>query len=437
MERSIGGTIIRGLLLGVLALALMSGSCLAGIFIAQGVDLPFLDGDENEPVSVIAAAQVEATAPLSPTARPTPLPTPTPAPHRIEVDRPRDADAEEQLIAGIYERVAPTVVHIRVVQLVTGGETSDLMLPQIPGWPNTPQEFYRRGAGSGFVWDAEGHIVTNYHVVEAAEKVEVTFFDGSTYPAEVVGGDPDSDLAVVKVDAPDKLHPVAVGDSDAVFVGQRAVAIGNPFGQEWTLTTGIVSALGRTLPSGTSQFSIPEMIQTDAAINPGNSGGPLLDRDGQVIGVNTLIMSNYQGSSGVGFAIPVNVVKQVVPALIERGYYAYAWLGVVGRDMDRETAGAMDLPPEQRGALVIEVAEGGPAETAGLRGSAKTVTIDGAEYRLGGDVIVAIGDQPVRDMDDLIVYLVKETQPDQTIILTLLREGEERQIEVTLGERPR
>jgi len=233
------------------------------------------------------------------------------------------------------------------------------------------------------------------------------------------------------------LHPVALGDSDAAFVGQRAIAIGNPFGQEWTLTTGVVSALGRTLPSGTSRFSIPEMIQTDAAINPGNSGGPLLDGEGRVIGVNVMIMSRWQSSAGVGFAIPVNVVRQVVPVLIEEGHYTYAWLGMVGRDLDRDTALAMDLSPDQRGALVIEVAEGGPAEDAGLQGSNETVTIDGADVQIGGDVIIAVDDQPVHTMDDLIVYLVKETRPGQEVALTVLREGQERQIEVTLGERPR
>jgi S1-C subfamily serine protease len=179
------------------------------------------------------------------------------------------------------------------------------------------------------------------------------------------------------------------------------------------------------------------MIQTDAAINPGNSGGPLLNGEGRVIGVNVMIMSQWQSSAGVGFAIPVNVVKQVVPVLIEEGYYTYAWLGIQGRDLDRETALAMDLSPEQRGALVIEVTEDGPAEDAGLEGSSETTTIDGADARIGGDVIVAVDDQPVRGMDDLIVYPVKETRPGQEITLTVLRGGRERQIEVTLGERPR
>jgi S1-C subfamily serine protease len=280
--------------------------------------------------------------------------------------------------------------------------------------------------------------VTNYHVVENAERVELVFFDGVTIPADVVGTDPDSDLAVLLVDREAaRLQPVQPGDSDAVFIGQRAIALGNPFGQEWTLTTGVVSALGRTMPSGTSQFSIPEMIQTDAAINPGNSGGPLLDREGQVIGVNTMIISGFGASAGVGFAIPVNVVKQVVPVLIEEGAYDYAWLGITGRDLDRETALAMDLSADQRGALVTEVTEGGPAEAAGLLGADETVTLDGAQFQIGGDVIIAIESQPVRSIDELIVYLVKQTRPGDRVTLTVLRDGEEREIEVTLGERPR
>jgi S1-C subfamily serine protease len=301
-----------------------------------------------------------------------------------------------------------------------------------------PDEFYQRGEGSGFVWDKEGHIITNYHVVEDAASVEVTFIDGTSFPAEVVGTDPDSDLAVIFVDSPEEwLHPITLGDSEAAFVGQRVVAIGNPFGQEWTLTTGIVSALGRTMPSGTSQFSIPEMIQTDTAINPGNSGGPLLDRNGQVLGVNTLILSLTQASSGVGFSIPVNVVKQVVPSLISEGYHAYAWLGIVGRDMDRDTSIAMNLSPDQRGALVLEVTESSPADTAGLLASFETVEMFGALLSIGGDVIVAANNQPLRSMDDLIVFLVEQTVPDQEITLTVLRDGEEISLDVTLGERPR
>ena len=420
--QSAGRRIVLGVVLTVLVLMLMTASCLGGIFLAPRLagELPYLAEPEGgEATAVVVAPADEA-------GEPTPIP-----PELLG-----DADSEEQLVASVYQRVAPAVVHIRVVQRVAGGETH----PPVPGFPDLgdPEDFYLEGAGSGFVWDREGHIVTNYHVVQAAEKVEVRFQDGTAVLAEVIGTDPDSDLAVLEVDLPgDRLTTVSPGDSDAVFVGQRAIAIGNPFGQEWTLTTGVVSAVGRTQPSGTSQFSIPEMIQTDAAINPGNSGGPLLDRAGNVIGVNTLIMSRERSSAGVGFAIPVNVVKQVVPALIEQGYYAYAWLGIVGQDLVRDTALAMDLPAEQRGALVLEVVEGSPADDAGLEGSTESVTIDGNDVFVGGDVITAIEGEPLRGMDDLIVYLVKETQPGDEVTMTVLRDGGEQSIEVTLGERPR
>jgi 2-alkenal reductase len=411
------------IVMGLIIMVLMLASCIVGAFVA-----PRLAG--------LAPKAMENRPPVLPTGQAPGvlLPTPTPIPQAIL----ENADAEEKLIAAVYERVAPSVVHIRVVQHVSGLVPPEI---QIPGWPDLqlpPDEFYRRGEGSGFVWDTRGHIVTNYHVIENAEKVEVIFFDGVTVPATIVGSDPDSDLAVLQVDRPaESLRPVELGDSDTVFIGQRAIAIGNPFGQEWTLTAGVISALGRTLPSGTSQFSIPEMIQTDAAINPGNSGGPLLDSAGRVIGVNTMIISNAQVSSGVGFAIPVNIVRQVVPVLIEKGHYAYAWLGISGRDLDRETAEAMGLPPGQRGALVIEVTQNSPAAKAGLRGSSKTIKMDGADVKIGGDVIVAIDDQQIRSMDDLIVYLVKKTRPGQKVTLTILRDGQERHIEVILGERPR
>ncbi len=408
------------IVIGLIIMVLMLASCIVGAFIA-----PRLAGLAPKAMGNRPPALPTGQSPV------VPMPTPTPIPRAIL----ENADAEEKLIAAIYERVAPSVVHIRVVQHVSGLVPPEL---QIPGFQLPPDEFYRRGEGSGFVWDTRGHIVTNYHVIENSEKVEVIFFDGVTVPATIVGSDPDSDLAVLRVDRPaESLRPVELGDSDTVFIGQRAIAIGNPFGQEWTLTVGVISALGRTLPSGTSQFSIPEMIQTDAAINPGNSGGPLLDSAGRVIGVNTMIISNFQVSSGIGFAIPVNIVRQVVPVLIEKGHYAYAWLGIRGRDLDRETAEAMGLPPEQRGALVIEVTSGSPAAQAGLRGSSKTIKLDGSEVKIGGDVIVAIDDQPVRSMDDLIVYLVKKAHPGQKVTLTILRDGQERHVGVTLGERPR
>ena len=415
---------LRLFIVMVVGLLLLIVGCAVGILITPQLSnlVPLTTPDE--------VVQTESP-PL-----PSPMSSPT-FPTQIPQDMLLDADAEELLIAGIYQRVAPSVVHVRVVQQVSEMDDSLFDIPGMPDFDH-PDEFYQRGEGSGFVWDKEGHIVTNYHVVEDAASVEVTFIDGTSFPAEVVGTDPDSDLAVIFVDSPEEwLHPITLGDSEAAFVGQRVVAIGNPFGQEWTLTTGIVSALGRTMPSGTSQFSIPEMIQTDTAINPGNSGGPLLDRNGQVLGVNTLILSLTQASSGVGFSIPVNVVKQVVPSLISEGYHAYAWLGIVGRDMDRDTSIAMNLSPDQRGALVLEVTESSPADTAGLLASFETVEMFGALLDIGGDVIVAANNQPLRSMDDLIVFLVEQTVPDQEITLTVLRDGEEISLDVTLGERPR
>lgn len=351
-----------------------------------------------------------------------------PTPFNIELDNSSqvvDPDAEEALLQRIYSQVAPSVVHIRV--------TTDFDHQ----FPEVPDEFYQQGEGSGFVLDTAGHIVTNFHVVREAEIVEVTFFDGLTARAEVIGSDPDSDLAVVYVSIDQSvLHPVVLGDSDRVFVGQRAVALGNPFGQTWTLTAGIVSAVGRTMRSGTSQFSIPEMIQTDAAVNPGNSGGPLLDSQGRVIGVNTMILSQSRSSSGVGFAVPVNIVRQVIPMLIENGSYVYPWLGISGTNLSLDLIEAMGFDVRQRGALVIEVVDQSPAAEADLHGSEESIEITGQELRVGGDLIVAINDHPVTSMDDLIVYLVKNTRSGDEIILTVLRGGEEIMLHVILSPRP-
>lgn len=350
-----------------------------------------------------------------------------------------EADAEEQLLVNVYKRLNPSVVNIRVVKLL---ENEGLQLPDIPGFPEIPQspdEFYQRGSGSGFVIDKSGHIVTNNHVVESAEEVQVTFHDGTTLRAEVIGTDPDSDLAVVLVDAPqDMLLPVELGDSDQLEVGQRAIALGNPYGLRGTLTTGIISALGRSLPIGRAsqvigaRFSIPELIQTDAAINPGNSGGPLLNSQGRVIGVNTA----YDPSvSGVGFAVPINTVKRVVPTLIREGRYDYPWLGISGTDVSLEIAEEMDLPV-QRGAIVLEVTPDSPADEAGLRGSSRTVTSLGSELRVGGDVIVRIDDQPVLEFEDILVYILRNTEVGQEIELTIIRNGREQTVKATLGARP-
>jgi 2-alkenal reductase len=336
------------------------------------------------------------------------LPTPTPLP-----DEPLAvAYAEEQLLIELYERVSPSVVHIAVM---TDG----------PG---------EGGTGSGFVLDTEGHVVTNNHVVEDAERIIVRFADDTSAEAEVIGTDPDSDLAVIQVDVSSNLlRPVELGDSDALRVGQRAIAIGNPFGFEQTMTSGIVSALGRVVRQE-SGFSLPRLIQTDAAINPGNSGGPLLDSRGRVIGVNTLIFSRSGSNSGVGFAVPVNTVRRVVPSLIATGRYADPWVGITGMSVTPLLAEALDLPVEQ-GVLVQVVVDDGPADKAGLQDSDREVEFEGVLLDTGGDIIVAIDDAVVQDMDDLIVYLA-DTQVGQTVTLTVLRDGAEQKVEVMLEERP-
>jgi serine protease Do len=342
----------------------------------------------------------------------------------------------------IYQDVSPSAVYIEVLQ-----QQSVALGQMFPffGEPNSqqlPEEQYQRGSGSGFVWDKEGHIVTNNHVVDGADKIRVTFSDGTIVEGTVVGTDPDSDLAVIKVDLPaDQLFPVELADSTQVRIGQLAVAIGNPFGLENTMTVGIVSALGRSLPvesdvSMGPSYTIPDVIQTDAPINPGNSGGVLVDDQGKVIGVTAAIVSPVGASAGVGFAIPSVIVQKAVPMLIEKGRYAHPWLGISGTTMNPDLAQAMELDSDQHGSLVIEVVPGGPADEANLRGSDRTITVDGEELRIGGDVIVAIDGQPVEDFDDLTIYLVRSTEVGQEITLTVLRDGRERQVKVTLGERP-
>jgi 2-alkenal reductase len=361
--------------------------------------------------------------------QPTPLPT-----EIIE-----EADAEERLLVNLYKRINPAVVHIRVT---TRLDTEGLELPSIPGMPDVPEdEFYQQGTGSGFLIDREGHIVTNNHVVADSEEVLVTFHDGTAVRAQIVGTDPDSDLAVIQVDLPGQVQnisPVELGDSDTVEIGQRAIALGNPFGLRGTLTTGIVSALGRSLPLGRAsvvigaRFSIPELIQTDAAINPGNSGGPLIDSQGRVIGVNTAYDPNVYG---VGFAVPVNTVARVVPKLIEEGRYVYPWLGISGTDLSLEMVEEMDLPVE-RGAIVLEVTPDSPADEAGLRGSSGTADRLGRELQIGGDVIIAIDDEKVELFEDLLVYILRYTEVGQRVRLTIIRDGQEQVITATLAERP-
>ena len=350
-------------------------------------------------------------------------------------------DVLQNRLTQIYDQVSPSVVNIQM-SMQSSGQSGQM--PSFPGMPSIPggEIPQQQGLASGFVWDTAGHIVTNNHVVEDAAELTVTFYDGTTVPATVVGTDVNSDLAVIKVDVPaDQLHPVQVTDSTGIKVGQLAVAIGNPFGLEGTMTVGFISALERSLdvdPYVTtgSSYTIPDIIQTDAPINPGNSGGVLVNDQGQLIGVPTAIESASGSNSGIGFAVPSAIVQKVVPALINEGAIQYSWLGISGTTLTADLAEAMDLGRDQRGALVIETTGGSPAEKAGLRGSNAQVDLAGEQVDVGGDVIVAIDDQPVKEFDDLVAYLVGSTSVGDNVTLTILRDGKEQTVEVTLAARP-
>ncbi len=376
-----------------------------------------------------------------------PVAVATAAPTEAAAAAPVSTSAGEDLLnayqgtlENIYTSVSPSVVNISVLQKVQAS-TSLFSFPffSIPQDQQAPEQ-YQSALGSGFVWDSNGDIVTNNHVVDGADKIEVTFSDGTTVPATLVGVDPDSDLAVINVEADQSLlNPVQMGDSSSVKVGQLAIAIGNPFGLEGTMTTGIISAVGRSLPSdqtATQSYTIPDVIQTDAPINPGNSGGVLVDAQGMVLGVTAAIESTSGASAGIGFAIPASIVKNVVPALIKDGQYVYPWLGISGTTLFPNLATAMNLDPNQRGAMVAEVVANSPADEAGLRGSTESTTIDGQSVSMGGDVIVAIDNQPIKDMDGLIAYLVSSTKVGQTVTLQVLRDGKAQSIDVTLAARP-
>ena len=295
---------------------------------------------------------------------------------------------------------------------------------------------FGRGTGSGFVYDKEGRIITNNHVVEGAREIEVTFLDGTIAEAEIVGTDPYIDLAVIDVDVPESLlKPVKFGNSSQLMVGERVIAIGNPFGLEGTMTVGVVSALGRQMraPRG---FVIVDVIQTDAAINPGNSGGPLLNMRGEVVGMNTAIVSGTGQFAGIGFAIPIDTIKRELPGLIERGTYDHPYLGIEGMDVTPAIAEAMGLDPSTRGCLVVDVVEGGPAEKAGLRGGTTEAVIDGSRVKVGGDIIIGVDGHVVRQFYDLVLYMERHKRPGDRAVLTILREGKTMDVEVILGARP-
>jgi len=293
----------------------------------------------------------------------------------------------------------------------------------------------RSGLGSGFVYNALGHIVTNAHVVDDSNKITVTFLDGSQYNAELIGADPFTDIAVVKVDVdPSLLEPLPIGDSNNLKVGEGVAAIGNPFGLSGSMTSGIVSALGRTIPSQ-EVFSIPDVIQTDAAINPGNSGGPLLNMKGQVIGINTAIRSATGEFTGVGFSVPSRTVSKIVPILIEDGAYHHPWMGISGRDIDPDLAKVLGLQ-DAKGFLVIQIVVGSPADKAGLHGSDKTKEVDGVNYPIGGDIILSVDRKEVRSIDDILIHLQREKSVGDKMVMQILRDGRTTDITIILGERP-
>ena len=292
------------------------------------------------------------------------------------------------------------------------------------------------GMGSGFVYDNLGHIITNAHVVDGADKATVTFLDGSQYNAEIIGKDKFTDIAVIKVsEKPRLLHPLEIGDSSLLQVGEQVAAIGNPFGLSGSMTSGIVSQIGRLIAAQDSGFSIPDVIQTDAAINPGNSGGPLLNMMGQVIGINTAIQSISGEFIGIGFAVPSNTVSKIVPTLIEEGKYPHPWIGISGKDIDPDLARVLDLK-QAKGFLVITVVDGSPADKAGLKGMSQTQIINGEEYPADGDIIIWVDDKEVRKISDILIHLQREKSVGDEMVLGILRDGDFMHLTLKLVERP-
>jgi 2-alkenal reductase len=334
----------------------------------------------------------------------------------VEEDAPQLPSFETNSLSALYRQLNPGVVNIQVYAERDG----------LSG----------QGAGSGFILDEEGHIVTNNHVVADARQITVVFYNNLERAAEVIGTDEDSDLAVIKVNGlVEGAHPLPLGDSDQVEVGEWVVAIGNPFGQQSSMSVGIISAVGRTIPSGATPYAIAEVIQTDAAINPGNSGGPLLNLNGEVIGVNAQIAAGPAlVNSGVGFAIPINIVRRVAPVLIESGDYQWPWLGVQGGDVNLSIMESNNLETQQ-GAYIDQIVPNGPAAEAGLRGTSGTEDIDGVDVPVGGDVVIAVNGEPVVDFSDLLSEVALRN-PNEEVELTIIREGQEQQIMVELEPRP-
>lgn len=372
---------------------------------------------QNVPVPVAHRTQLDTLAMQ--------IATPT----LVPVDVIDQLSAEDQVLINLYQRVNPSVVNIEVTQRLTSFSGVD-------------------ASGSGFVYDMNGNIITNAHVVQDAVEIYVTFHDGYVTTAEIVGRDEYSDLAVIRVDVlPERLIPVTLGDSSTLLVGQGVVVIGNPFGLQSSMTRGIISAVGRALPSAElmntttlNRFNNPSIIQVDAIVNPGNSGGPLLTYAGVVIGVNAAIRTETGTFQGVAFAIPVNTVKRVVPQLIENRVARYSWLGVQSFPDEAgfsvaSLADVLGLPVDH-GVMVEDVTPNSPAEQAGLRGGDSTRTVRGIDIQTGGDIIVAINGVFIRDLSQLLAYLVENTSPGDTVKLTVIRGSETLDIDVNLGVRP-
>jgi len=315
----------------------------------------------------------------------------------------------------IFEKSEPGVVRVNIQRNQTENDTG--------------------GVGSGFVFDKKGHIITNAHVIDDATKTIVTFLDGRSYNAEIIGVDKSTDIGVIKVNTDLKLlHPLSLGDSSNLKVGETITAIGNPFGLSGSMTSGIISQMGRLLPSD-SGFSIPDVIQTDAAINPGNSGGPLLNMRGEIVGINTAIQSTTGEFTGVGFAIPSQTVAKIVPTLIKEGEYKHPWIGISGKDIDPDTANILGLK-DTLGFLIITVVEDSPAFDAGLIGSNETIKVEGREYLIGGDIITTVDGIDVRKIDDILIHLQRVKTVGDEMVLEILRENRTTSVTIILQERP-
>jgi len=420
---------MKKIAISVISLVMIAG--LAACNTAAGVNLPDISAAET---STATDSQAAASA--------------APATTQSAQEAP-SLEGLQAAYESIYDTVLPSVVSIEVTTTLTQTMPA---LPEIPfdfGMPdsenpdnndNNQQQYQESAAGSGFVWDTEGHIVTNNHVVDGADTIRVTFADGSSVPATLVGSDSSSDLAVIKVDVPaSELTPIKVADSTQAKVGQLVVAIGNPYRLSSSMSTGIISGLGRSLAldsTSATTYTIPDVIQTDAAINPGNSGGVLVDIDGQLLGVTSAIESPVRANSGVGYVIPSIIVQKIVPFLIQDGFYQQPYIGISGTDLTPELAEAMDLDSSQRGALVIDVSSGTPAESAGLQGSDRTASINGQDARVGGDVITAVDGNLIDDFEDLTAYLARYTNVGQTIEVSYVRDGQESSTSLILAARP-